>query len=276
MRPDHPDAHHLPAEPGRSRQRDRARPGHRHRPAERRTTRSGTSRSSTACSGRTASRSPAPTSSTGSSAASPSLIIGGPPYARDLPRRHATPTRARWSAATTAARASSRSSASTNATSCSPAPADRRLRLHRGHVDVRAGAGKRTPRSDYDKHPYSNGPVQARDNDRQGPDAGPERVLDRSNDQVRKAYPDKIVFDFRPDDLRPVTNELIEDQGDARNTIMLDSNVAPNFLQQVVNDPDLLSQAVRARPARSGPRDQHRRHQGRRLPPGADLRVQQA
>jgi peptide/nickel transport system substrate-binding protein len=41
-----------------------------------------------------------------------------------------------------------------------------------------------------------------------------------------------------------VTNELIENQGDARNTVMLDANVSPNFLQQVVNDSDLLGRSI--------------------------------
>jgi peptide/nickel transport system substrate-binding protein len=64
------------------------------------------------------------------------------------------------------------------------------------------------------------------------------------NDQVRKAYPDRIVFDFRQDAGGVLTNDLIEDQGEARNTVMLDINVAPNFLQQVINDPELVSRAI--------------------------------
>jgi peptide/nickel transport system substrate-binding protein len=99
---------------------------------------------------------------------------------------------------------------------------------------------------DYEKHPYSNGPYKL------AGDLDPQKGLTlvrngfwtETNDQVRKAYPDKIVFDFRPDDSGVVTNQLIEDQGDARSTVMLDSNVAPNFLQQVVNDPDLVKHAI--------------------------------
>jgi peptide/nickel transport system substrate-binding protein len=67
---------------------------------------------------------------------------------------------------------------------------------------------------------------------------------DPKTDQVRKAYPDKIVFQFREDVSGTITNELIEDEGDSKNTIMLDVDVSPNFLQQVVNDPDLLKRAV--------------------------------
>jgi peptide/nickel transport system substrate-binding protein len=52
------------------------------------------------------------------------------------------------------------------------------------------------------------------------------------------------VFNFAPDTGGIVTNELIQDEGDARNTVMLDGNVAPNFLQQVVNDDTLVSRAI--------------------------------
>ena len=37
---------------------------------------------------------------------------------------------------------------------------------------------------------------------------------------------------------------MIENQGDAQNTVMVDQNVAPNFLQQVVNDPELINRAI--------------------------------
>ncbi len=97
---------------------------------------------------------------------------------------------------------------------------------------------------DYAKIPYSNGPykIESRDDKKM--------ILVRNNfwvestDQVRKAYPDKIVFDFRQDDGGVLTNEMIENQGDARNTIMLDGNVAPNFLQQVINDSGLMNRSI--------------------------------
>ncbi len=97
----------------------------------------------------------------------------------------------------------------------------------------------------YAKRPFSNGPYKL-----DGPLTRDRLVLVRNNfwvestDQVRKAYPDRIVFDFRQDEGGVVTNELIEDQGDARNSIMIDGDVAPNFLQQVVNDSALMTRAV--------------------------------
>jgi peptide/nickel transport system substrate-binding protein len=99
-------------------------------------------------------------------------------------------------------------------------------------------------KTDYAKNPFSNGPYKIDKWTDQ------ELVLVRnswwnaSTDQVRKAYPDRIVFRFKEDLSGIVTNELIEDQGDARNAIQMDGNVAPNFLQQVVNDPDLLRRTV--------------------------------
>jgi peptide/nickel transport system substrate-binding protein len=100
-------------------------------------------------------------------------------------------------------------------------------------------------KEEYAKRPYSNGPYKI---DGKLTDKGLTLVRNNfwneSNDQVRKAYPDRFVFDFRPDDGGVITNELIEDQGDARNTVMLDSNVSPNFLQQVVNDPELINRAI--------------------------------
>jgi len=97
---------------------------------------------------------------------------------------------------------------------------------------------------EYAEIPYANGPykIESRDDEKM--------VLVRNNfwvestDQVRKAYPDKIVLDYRQDNGGVLTNEMIEDQGEARNTIMLDGNVSPNFLQQVVNDTDLMSRAI--------------------------------
>jgi len=100
---------------------------------------------------------------------------------------------------------------------------------------------------DYGKNPYSNGPYKVESWDKE------HLVLVRNgfwvagSDQIRKAYPDRIVFDFRQDDSGVLTNELIENQGDARNTIMLDTNVAPNFLQQVINDTDLINRAITGR-----------------------------
>jgi peptide/nickel transport system substrate-binding protein len=100
-------------------------------------------------------------------------------------------------------------------------------------------------KTDYAKAPYSNGPYKLEGKlTADGLTLVRNKFWAEANDQVRKAYPDKIVFNFRQDESGVVTNEMIEDQGDARNTIMLDANVAPNFLQQVVNDTDLLGRAI--------------------------------
>jgi peptide/nickel transport system substrate-binding protein len=97
---------------------------------------------------------------------------------------------------------------------------------------------------DYQKRPYSNGPYKIESRDDKQMTLVRNNFWSEANDQVRKAYPEKIVFNFDPDTGGIVTNELIQDEGDARNTIMLDANVAPNFLQQVVNDDTLVSRAV--------------------------------
>jgi peptide/nickel transport system substrate-binding protein len=98
---------------------------------------------------------------------------------------------------------------------------------------------------DYGKHPYSNGPYKVvGDMTQDGLTLVRNGFWTDQNDQVRKAYPDKVVFDFKTDDAGVITNQLIEDQGDARNTVMADGNVASNFLQQVVNDSDLVSHAI--------------------------------
>jgi peptide/nickel transport system substrate-binding protein len=99
-------------------------------------------------------------------------------------------------------------------------------------------------KTDYTKRPYSNGPYKLESRDAEKIVFVRNNFWTHDNDQVRKAYPDRIVIDFRQDAGGVLTNELIEDQGEARNTVMLDINVAPNFLQQVINDPELVSRAV--------------------------------
>jgi peptide/nickel transport system substrate-binding protein len=97
----------------------------------------------------------------------------------------------------------------------------------------------------YSKHPYSNGPYKlSGDLTDKGVTLVRNPFWTESLDQVRKAYPEKIVIDFRPDDNGVVTNQVIDDQGDARNTVMLDANVKENFLQQVVNDSDLVKRTI--------------------------------
>ena len=97
----------------------------------------------------------------------------------------------------------------------------------------------------YTNHPYSNGPYKlAGDITDKGVTLVRNGFWTEQNDQVRKAYPDKIVIDFRADDNGVVTNQVLDDQGDARNTVMLDANVKENFLQQVVNDSDLVKRTI--------------------------------
>ena len=120
----------------------------------------------------------------------------------------------------------------------------------------------------YGNAPYSNGPYRIASRDDQKMVLVRNNFWTEQNDQVRKAYPDKIVFTFRPDDNGVVTNELIQDEGAARNTILLDSNVSSNFLQQVVNDPTLIGRSVTGQTgARPLLRDQHQG--GHRISPAA-------
>jgi peptide/nickel transport system substrate-binding protein len=88
---------------------------------------------------------------------------------------------------------------------------------------------KQDTKEKYDRYVFSNGPYKIEP----GSHTKQQMVLvrnpywDPKTDQVRKQYPEKIIFHFRPDAGGAVTNEIIENQGDARNTIMLDQNVAP-------------------------------------------------
>jgi peptide/nickel transport system substrate-binding protein len=97
---------------------------------------------------------------------------------------------------------------------------------------------------EYAQRPYSNGPYKIESRDDKQMTVVRNKFWSDANDQVRKAYPDKIVFEYQADDGGVVTNKMIEDQGVAKDSIMLDANVAPNFLQQVVNDSDLINRAI--------------------------------
>lgn len=61
-------------------------------------------------------------------------------------------------------------------------------------------------------------------------------------DKIRKAHPDEIVIEVHKN-VPALTNAVIEDSGNSRNTVML-MDVAPNFLQQVMNDPQLLERTA--------------------------------
>lgn len=62
-------------------------------------------------------------------------------------------------------------------------------------------------------------------------------------DSVRKAYPDQIVTTYNPNNAQ-VTNDLINSTGSNRFAVNLDQSVAPNFVQQVINDPILSKRAI--------------------------------
>ncbi|NUR71965.1 MAG: ABC transporter substrate-binding protein [Hamadaea sp.] len=99
-------------------------------------------------------------------------------------------------------------------------------------------------RSAYDEQPFSSGPYKIAD----GRTDTTMTLVRNDNwdagiDSVRKAYPDKIVVQAASDSAEE-TNKLIADQGPEHSGIMIDLDVAPNFLQQVVNDPDLAARTA--------------------------------
>ncbi len=82
------------------------------------------------------------------------------------------------------------------------------LRRPVGDFGYAAGDERRSPRSspekdtkaDYAKSPYSNGPYKITSRDDKQMVMVRNNFWTETNDQVRKAYPDKIVFTFRQDD----------------------------------------------------------------------------
>jgi peptide/nickel transport system substrate-binding protein len=63
-----------------------------------------------------------------------------------------------------------------------------------------------------------------------------------ATDKIRKAYPDEIIITAQPN-IPALTNSLIENAGDAQNTIML-MDVSANFVQQVMTDPELQARTA--------------------------------
>ncbi len=99
----------------------------------------------------------------------------------------------------------------------------------------------------FDRHPWSDGPYRvAKEFDGNSGPMVLERNpnWDRSTDNVRQAYPDKINLVIRENQAEEVTNEMIKDQADARTSIVLKDDVTPNFVQQVINDPGLSARTV--------------------------------
>jgi peptide/nickel transport system substrate-binding protein len=98
-------------------------------------------------------------------------------------------------------------------------------------------------RNGYDRKPWSTGPYMIQtSNDK-------ELVLvrnphwNKATDPVRKQYPEKIVVRSN-ENAAQVTNALILDEGEAKSSIMLDTDVASTFVQQVVNDPALSGRTI--------------------------------
>lgn len=106
------------------------------------------------------------------------------------------------------------------------------------------------PGADSDKEafnlaPLSSGPYKVKEGSRNDTEMTLVRneYWSSSTDKVRKAYPDQIVIKVDRN-VPALTNALIEDQGEARNTISLNQDVAPNFVQQVMTDSGLLDRTA--------------------------------
>lgn len=112
---------------------------------------------------------------------------------------------------------------------------------------VRPGADD--DRGAYNRAPLATGPYRVAEH-QVDPDApGDNRLVlernphwDRATDPHRPAYPDRIEF-TQTDDAAVMTNNLVNDEGEDRSRIFLDTDIAPTFLQQVMTDPE-LSQRV--------------------------------
>jgi peptide/nickel transport system substrate-binding protein len=100
-------------------------------------------------------------------------------------------------------------------------------------------------RDAYNRRPLSNGPYRIVQHDID-PDNRLNNllVLERNphwnpaTDPVRRAYPDRIEF-TSIEDPAVITNDLVNDQGDDRSRLLLDIDIAPTFVQQVMTDPRL-------------------------------------
>jgi peptide/nickel transport system substrate-binding protein len=116
---------------------------------------------------------------------------------------------------------------------------------------VRPGADD--DRAAYNRAPQATGPYLVAEHDINPEDAS-ENILvlernpfwDPGTDAFRPAYPDRIVL-TQVADPAAATNDLVNDEGDDKNAILLDWDLAPTFLQQVMTDPG-LSRRVAAGP----------------------------
>jgi peptide/nickel transport system substrate-binding protein len=116
---------------------------------------------------------------------------------------------------------------------------------------VRPGADD--DRDAYNRRPLATGPYRVIEH-HVNPEDGSENTLvlernphwNRATDVFRPAYPDRIMLS-QVGDPAVATNDLVNDQGDVRSSILLDWDLAPTFLQQVMTDPE-LSKRVAAGP----------------------------
>ncbi|QSB12931.1 ABC transporter substrate-binding protein [Natronosporangium hydrolyticum] len=99
-------------------------------------------------------------------------------------------------------------------------------------------------RDGYNEQPLSNGPYQIASHE-----PGEQLVLERNphwdaaTDPQRGAYPDQLVIEALGD-AAVATNDLVNDAGGDRSRVMLDMDVAPTFLQQVMTDPVLATRVA--------------------------------
>jgi len=98
-------------------------------------------------------------------------------------------------------------------------------------------------KGEYDRRPFSNGPYKIETSDDKGLVYVRNPFWDRNTDNIRKAYPDRITV--RADaDSATVTNNLIDSSGEWANSVGIEKNVAAQFVQQVINDPELSKRAI--------------------------------
>jgi peptide/nickel transport system substrate-binding protein len=113
---------------------------------------------------------------------------------------------------------------------------------------VRPGADD--DREAYRRRPLATGPYLIAEHHVDPENSSQNRlVLERNphwdpvTDPFRPAHPDRIVL-TQAGDVAVLTNDLVNDEGDNRNRILLDWNLAPTFLQQVMTDPDLSARVA--------------------------------
>ncbi|GLW12146.1 ABC transporter [Microtetraspora sp. NBRC 13810] len=104
---------------------------------------------------------------------------------------------------------------------------------------------KHDTKEKYDKMPYSSGPykIVSHVTDK-SLDLERNEFWDPATDPIRNAYPDKWHMEFGVQSLQS-TDRFIADNGTDKNTMTFHNPVAPERLQQVVNDPELMKRTVR-------------------------------